>query len=392
MVFGAESEYDEGRLMRNTVRLLCTLSLALASLALAPPAGAVPEPVLEEALKLSPDYTTPVAGENGEPIALFADLNHDGTTDVAILTIAAAGDRVPSAAQLSDPGRLYRDNADDPLFIVEAHYAGHEAIITVELGRMPVFTGMSFRTLDSRELHEDDAATDGRGPETETALPVAIEVGFRHRSGSKVELIVFQDEGKVTRFSFERSRNENGFLADVDDDGTMEAVTAVRVPEAGRGFETFLELHELRDVGFVRAASIAVVRLTSDFLESTAGEMESEAWDHVLARIGFGDEVAGAGEESSIWTRTFRPVPDEDRADAPPFDYPRSETDVIRVSFPRIADNPFPAPYLGRSIRLVFRVDRRDGDTRFYETTVGLSGDPFRGIALAFLTEPETGK
>jgi hypothetical protein len=335
--------------------------------------------ILEQALRYSPEYTTPVSDGDGSPVSLFADYNDDGATDVATLTVAADPRIEATQSALTDVTRIYSETVVEPLFIVEIYLAGQEAILTAELERAPVYTDFRLRALTAADT---DIA----------ALPLALEIRFRHRTGDETELVVFQAGGSISRFALEQSRNRYGTIVDVDEDGTLDIVTAARAPEAGRGFETFLELHELGPQGYARSGSLAMVRMVNGFLSEAADAMEAGAWDELRRMIGFAERPAEAGGNASAFTRAFRGVAEDEDVQASRFDYPTTEMEVREVTFPRLTDNPFPAPFLGTRFHLVFRVDCCDGSPRIYEAVVGLSHDPFHEKALAFLTDEEGGK
>ena len=321
---------------------------------------------LTTALSFSPEYTAPVIDAQGDPVARIADLNGDGRDDTALLTVAVDVGVPTSAETLSDPLRLYAEQPVDPLFILEAHMAGQEAILTVELGRRTVWTGLELVRL------------------TDSPVPVAVSVGFRGRAASSTELVVFQRDD-VSRFAFEESRNERGMLTDLTSDGVLDVVTARRAPEAGRGYETFLELHELRADGYTRTASLPLVRTVNAFLGATALEMERESWDALRRRV-------RGPATNGVLAAAFRGVADEDLVADTRFDYPGSGDDIADVTFPRLADNPFPSPYVGRSFRIVFRVECCDAPVRFFEAVLALDTNPFDGSVLTFLTDDGAGK
>ena len=353
--------------MRNTHavarRTLILLLVFTASLYAGDTHEQLREEVLEQAFRFSPEYTAPVLSSAQYPEAIFTDLNGNGQLDVAMLTIVADPRVDATTANLSNPLRLYNRDVVEPVFILEAYFSGQEAIVTVELGRRPLWNTMGFRRL------------------TAEPFPVAIEIGFRSLSGSRTDLVVFHEGGKVSRFSFEESRNKRGFIVDVDDDGSYDVVTTHRVPEAGRGFETFLELYKLQPEGYRRVASLPIVRTVNDFLAASARDMRAGDWNTLRTRLQGEPELG----------RAFRGIADEEIAEGR-FDHPVSGVPIERVTFPRLTDNPFPAPYFGRSFRLVFRVECCDDEMRFFEAVVQLSPNPFAGAPVAFLTEHEAGR
>ena len=338
--------------------------------------------LLEKALSVSPEYTRTIAVHNGEPLTLFQDLNGDDALDVSMLTVTFDPRVEPTLEALSNSARLYAEDTVHPVFILETYFAGQEAITTVEIGRRTVLTDFGLVRL------------------TTEAFPVAVTLGFRNRSGAETDLVIFHDRGRVSRFTYEETRNRRGTLVDLDGDGSLDVVTTIRVPEAGRGYETFIELWEIGETGFSRTASLPLVRTVNSFLQETTADIEAEAWSLVGERVRLPSDgeqhspfAADVTALESVFLATGHDDEGDEESDAPGvFDYPASEVDVAEVTFPRLADNPFPAPYLGRSFRLVFRVECCDGDPRFFEATVALGENPFGSSPLAFLTHGESGK
>lgn len=336
--------------------------------------------LLAGAARYSPEYTRRVLNDAGEPLAYFADLNADERLDLALLTVVDEPGVEPRAAVLSDPSRLYSDQTPDPRYILEIYYAGQEAIVTVNLGARIVWDGMALVEL------------------TPDPVVPGITLTFRSSAGSETELVVFQGSS-ISRVSLVVNRNQSGELVDVDDDGIMEVVLARRVPEAGRGFETFLELRELTHNGYQRAASLPLVRSLNGFLDRAAEAMEAERWDELrgLARRPAGDGVpparpvehAGSADQAPLLSDLFGAIADDETIPITSFAYPGEGTDIAGVTFPRLIDNPFPEPFRGQDVRLVFRVDCCDGERAFYQARVGLDPNPFAGTPFAFLTHVE---
>ncbi len=368
--------------MRNTVpsRHVCLLIATLMCLSAALPMsaeetdGPTPALVLESALRFSPRYTSPVLRPDGLPVAIYDDLNGNGRLDVAILTIVQDPRLEAYADTLSNPLRIYDPDAVEPTYILETYFSGQQAIVTVELGRHDVWSGISLRRL------------------TAERYPVAIEIGFRSRSGIRTDLVVYHAGGTISRFSLDESRNQRGMIADIDGDGALDIATARRAPEAGRGYETYLELYKLEPGGYRRTASLPLVRSVNDFLAAAAREMESGSWAAVRDRVGAPSHAPPSADRiAAVLEAAFAGIPDDEMAQSR-FDYPATGSAVERVTFPRLVDNPFPAPFLGRSFRLVFRVECSEEAPRFFEAIVGLTANPFTGVPLAFLTEHVDGR
>lgn len=351
--------------MRNTPARHIQLALVASTLLLA----ALPvdgQDVVERALAYSPEYTHVLRSADGVPVALVRDLNGDGEADAALLAIAADPRVEPDAVALSDPARLYADRLVEPIFVLEAYFSGQEAIVTAELGRYPVWTGF------------DELAL------TQDPLPTAVRVRFRDRESEVTHMIVFAEGGFVSRLELPTSRNELSLVRDVNDDGRIDVVTARRVPEAGRGFETFLTLYEIGDGAFARTGSVPIVRSVSELLGRAERTMERGRWDELAGQIGF------AGSPEAVLADAFPAELDPDSS-GEPLAFDRFDGGVFDAVFPRVIDNPFPAPYLSTSFSLVFRVVI-SGEPHFYRATVGLSDNPFSGPVVAFLTGREGGE
>ena len=354
--------------MRNTTAaVLAAALLSLPGVLCARDAPLTPAALIERAGTYSPEYTEFVRRADGSPLSIVRDLNGNSLLDVAILSIAGGSDTTPTVAALSDPDRLYRTEERDVLFVVEVYYQGDEAMHVVELGRRRLWQGFSIREFGKN------------------GGPIALEVEFRSLEGSNRELLLFASAGRITRLSLHETRSEGWLIADVNSDGVDDVVLTRRVPEAGRGFETFLELYSVIGGEARRTSSLGVVRALSLFFEKTAGEIEAARWSDVRKRV-----ESDSPPEAAL-AQAFRPAPDEE-SDGGPFDYPAFPVRQVTAVFPRIADNPFPVPYLGQETRILFRIECCDEPPRVFMATVRMSDNPFEGPVFAFLTERETGR
>jgi hypothetical protein len=331
--------------------------------------------LLDDALFLSPEYTAAVVDDTGSAVALFEDFNRDGRTDVALLTIAF-DPRVPaSVAELGSRDRLYDSGTIRALFLVEALFSGSDQIVTVELGRQVMYAGMESLPVSR-------------------SAPPAVQVSFRSQQGTTQQLVFFGPDGRTSRFKLAQSASEQSSLIDVDGDGDLEAVVARRIPEAGRGYETFLDLFELRDGSMVREDGISLVRALSRFMENVAAEVGASEWERVSERVRLGPEAGSDGHTpEEILDATFVLVEETDtRPDASETSAstPGLPTEITEVVFPSFNDNPFPEPYVGQAVRISFRVACCGDLLRIYESVVAVAPNPFEGDAFHFLTDTES--
>jgi hypothetical protein len=336
--------------------------------------------LLRDALFLSPEYTVPVTDARGNALSVFDDFNGDGSLDIAVLTMAADSRIEPSFDQLGSRDRLYDPETIRALFLVETLYQGSDSILTVELGRQTALSGLEVINLG------------GSQP--------AVQVAFRSQQGTSQQLVLYGTAGRASRFNMVQSASENASLRDIDEDGVLEAVVARRLPEAGRGYETFVELFEYRGGTMVRAAGFSLVRTLESFLEKSASEIQSEQWNQLAARVVIPEAALPETDDSgnlveALLAETFALVEEtdtrseEERAEGNP-DRPMLPTAVREVVFTPFSENPFPEPILGQKIRVSFRVLCCGGMLRIYQASLRLSEDPFSDEPFAFLTEAES--
>lgn len=326
------------------------------------------EALLTLALDLSPGTTLPVMADGTSPVFRIGDFNRDGTQDIALISIASEAGVPDEVAILSQRSRLFDADVRPASFFLEVYLAGSSAVIMVDLGYRLVWAGLEL--LDVKDGEQ------------------ALLVGFLGRTGVERELVSFSERGSVSRLSFVESLNEFGFLADINEDGSIDLVTSVRSPEAGRGFETFLFLFEYREGRFARTASVPVVRSLQEFTDGAARAIQAANWDEVAASVADGRVSATAQE---VLRETFTPLGTDGNPEAPFFFSGDGEA-IEAVVFPTLRESPIEAPFLGESFRIAFRVDCCDGASRYFQAWVQFSRNPFRNDPVAFLTDPESGK
>lgn len=365
------TEYDERRVKSNRRLLLFSLLLAFAVAHAGADNGAEVDSadqsrseLVEAALRYSPEYTRPVVYADGTPVAVYHELNGDGLTDVAILTVLDEPGVPTELANLRETSRIFRTGHPNPLFVLETYFAGYEAVQTVELGRKPALGGMELLQLSKG-----------------SPFPVAIAVRMRSAAGSENNLIIYSAGGMIRQLKLQETARERYQLSDLDQDGTMDIVVTRRLPEAGRGYETFLELLTLDGNSYVSRASFGLVRELQEFLNVAANHMSAARWDALEELV-----RADGTDDGSLLSRAFQGVADDEQAEESVFDYPETGAVVTAVVFPVFLDNPFPYPYFGTHFTVVFRVECCDGYPCFYAAIVELSEYPFDEPRFAFLT------
>jgi hypothetical protein len=324
--------------------------------------------IADDALFLSPEYTVPVRNRSGDPMAVAADFNEDGLIDVALLTVAADPRFDATQQALSETSRLYDSSAIRPLFLLETLFQLSDTIVTVELGRQVI--------LDELSLVYLSGDTDP-----------AVRVAFRSSSGTTDHLVSFSRDGRANRLRLSDSPSEFGELADLDGDQTLEAVAARRVPEAGRGYETFLELYRLSDRGYTRVAGFAVVRQLAAFLEEVQLHVLNGEWEAVVEHIAAPEGLTTL----DILSRTFEliEVNGEPPSDSMASSVPTPIDEVIGM---QLSDNPFPVPFRGQAISVPFRIRCCGEEIRVYNAMLQMEANPFTGRRFSFLTELESGQ
>jgi hypothetical protein len=298
---------------------------------------------------------------------------------------------------------LFRSGSPQPLFILETHFAGDEAVQTVELGRKPALGSVEFLELSDR-----------------SPFPVAVAVHTRAADGVESTYVIYNAGGKIRRLRLRETDQERFQLLDLDGSGVTDIVVTRRLPEAGSGIETFVELLTFDGDDYRTDASFGLVRELRIFLGDSRNLMLAGEWGELVRSVV--DLRTQIDSETETPDRqTIDPPPadllalaftaaedegetgasDEPRVVAPPdepadepvpieFDYARTTTPISAVVFPHIAENPFPYPFLGTSFSVTFRVECCGGFPRFFDAVVQLSPNPFEGPRFAFLTQVGT--
>ncbi len=357
----AGTGYDEGPRMRNRAFVAAIVFLTLV------PIGSTfgqeeASELLSRALSLSPASTVSVEDVHGDALHLVDDWNRDGRSDVAVLSVEADAKEVAFIGVLSDRERLFDDNAEAVAVFLELLLEGADDTTVIPLGNHAVVSDFAVIAL-------------GNGV-------TAVGIAFRSSLGTSHEIVSVSRSGEVSRVSYRRTASEYGFLTDVDGDGATELIRTLKLPEAGRGFETFVERLVYENGTFIAHGSVPLVRTILDFLAEFAEELTSKSptIDSVLTHIADPTRVASLQD-------VFRPLSGVDDG---AFDYLETETPIESVIFPAIRDNPLPLPFLGRSFPILMRVDCCVGTSRYFQARVQFPLNPFDGGRPAFLTEEES--
>lgn len=354
-----DQEYDEHPVRRNG-RLTAILSLLVAVSA---PADDIRDELVQASRRYSPEFTRTLEYDDGSPAAVFRDLNGDGLLDIAVVAVLDEPDVSARVETLRQPSRVFRLNETEPLFVVETYFAGDEAVQTVELGRQPALGALELLPLSPN------------------AFPVGILVELRSLAGIETNLLIYSEGGKLRRERLYTTDRERHQIVDLDVDGSLDIVQSRRLPEAGRGYETFIELLTLHDGDYTVSRSFPVVRSLTTFLEQAASLMRESRWPELGAMV----DASGAAPE--VLADAFPGVAEEEELAGVEFDFPRDSDTITNVVFPTVMENPFPFPYLGQTMGLLFRVECCDELPRLFSATIRMSANPFEPPGFQFLTE-----
>lgn len=355
--------------MRNHRWLLTLLTLVSVSAV-----GVIAEPItsvvqLERAAAAaSSPQTQAVLTPGDRPLGIAADFDRSGTLDYAMLTVPAQGESRPTLAELSDRVRLFRAQTEPMEFRLEVFFQRDGALgppSEVIFGRRVGLSGITLLELSTQE-----------------SAPLAIRVDFLDPIATEEHLVVFRRDGSLSQMVLSASANERSTFLDVTRDGLLDLLISRRLPEAGRGFETYLDFFVLTDGSYELAASTNIVRNLQSFVATTQRLIEERRWTELL------DHAGGPYGEQSVEEQLrnlFAPI---SRGSEEPLEFVFAEEplEIQEVVFPQIADNPFRAPFLGESIELTFRVSCCGWEDHLYSAVVELSANPFYGRQYRLLT------
>ena len=367
MIRRGHSEYDEVKQMRNLIR--ATLALLFAAVCFPVLAEATAEQegsVLDRALRNSPDDTVPII-DLGRPVAVHGDFDNDGVTDVALLT-ARRTVNTPSAAQeLRSLDRLHANSIEVPSFFLEITLSGSPAMRIVDIGSYRVFETLETLPIGG-EVHN-----------------VGIRIVCRDPDGVHREIITVDGTSGILRLSTNDTNTESSTLLDIDADGDLDAVIMKRLPEAGTGYETFVEWYDLDALEAGRVGSFALVRQLNSFLDGLAIALRQRNWQPIV------DHISGGDGSLSTLSHVFVEHDENGANRAHTFDLHATEDAIADVVVTQFAENPFPHPSIGESSQARIRVEWTDGTIRYFTTTIQFLTNPFGGRLFAFLTEQASG-
>jgi hypothetical protein len=361
-----DTEYDEVDQMRNMTK--GTITVVLLVFAVVVDAEPLSESMmLENALARSPENTTSVYDEAG-PVHLAIDLNGDGLGDIVLLTVLAEPGVPESAAELSDERRIHETGNRIPLFFLEIYLQHDDAVHLMEIGRYEVWVALE------------------KLPVSEQANPrICVSVTCRSEDGVHRDLILMDETGRTTRLQAATTTSERSQLSDLDDDGDLDLVVLRRLPEASRGYETFVEWYDLGAPQVGRSGSFPLVRELNGFLDGLANAVRLRLWRAVVSY------VADAPQTTDTLPYVFAELNDEETDPGPGFDLQTTDTPINAVVVTQFSENPFPEPILGQSTQARIRVES-DGRTRYFSVVVRLLDNPFGPRRFAFLTDSSGGQ
>lgn len=318
-----------------------------------PDSGA--EALLRQALAASPAETR-VLREGAQLVAAVYDLDGDRREDVASLAV-----ELPEAAP-APPGSVY-----DPPRPPEAGSPRYPFVLEYYL-QPPRGTG-SMRSigLGNHSSARDFFIVPLHGTR---GLPVAVSTEFYTLRGTEEAWVVFQQGEEPSLFRLAENPNADFEVFDIDGDGTREVITRQSRLEEGRGYESYLTLHQLEESGFAPVGTINIVRNLREFLGDLRTQILAGRWSSI---------ADGSESTPSELDRYFRPVEDN-LAGGEPFPFSHvAEIGVENVLLPQLLENPFGSLENRETVILPFNVVCCEGALFSYLLGVRFRQNPFIG-------------
>ncbi|MFP4432161.1 MAG: hypothetical protein ACLFPV_12995 [Spirochaetaceae bacterium] len=320
--------------------------------------------VLRLALAASPAETQ-VLQEGRYAVALAYDLDGDRREDVASLAVRAGEGRTLPSASLFRPPRPPDEGGPSYSFVLEYYL------------RSPGSSG----DLRSVGLGNHSAARDfSVVPLHATkALPAAVSTEFYTPRGTEEVWAVFQVGEAPSLFRMAKHPNAGFEVFDIDDDQTQEVVTRQSRLEEGRGYESYLTLHQLEETGFSPVGTINVVRNLREFLGDLRTKILGGRWGSIAD--------GGAGSPSEL-DGYFRPVEDTFAGgESFPFSYV-ADIGIDNVLLPQLLENPFGSLEARETIMLPFNVVCCEGALFSFLLGVRFRQNPFVGEQFELVPYP----
>lgn len=321
--------------------------------------------LLEAALALSPENTR-VVREEGEPMALFHDLQNDGLTDVAFVTVEGIEESGAVLAQLSSMSRLFDSSVTAPGFYIEVYaQEGGEVVPlhTFYLGRRAVFS----------RFEKVSIAEQG-------TLPVAFSVLFYSSNGEEQNWATFAPTGQVSLFIIMDTPTVRNAIYDIDNDGVIDVIEYRTSFEEGRGYETFVTWYRWSGASYARHATTNIVRNLNGFLDGVAERIANRRW-RALVEYGLTpdqrESVAADTPPKEIVPRLLEPIRTDQGEQDPNHEFLEPEATISDVVLPDILENPFPSIGEETSFVAPIRIVCCGGITQYYSTQVVMQRNLF---------------
>jgi len=320
--------------------------------------------ILRRALAASPAETQ-VLQEGRYAVALAYDLDGDRREDVASLAVRAGEGRALPSASLFRPPRPPDAGGPSYPFVLEYYLQSPRSpgdLRSVGLGNHSAARNFSVVPLHATK-----------------ALPAAISTEFYTPRGTEEVWAVFQDGEGPSLFRLAKHPNAGFEVFDIDGDETQEVVTRQSRLEEGRGYESYLTLHQLEETGFSPVGTINVVRNLREFLGNLRTKMLGDRWSSIAN--------GGAGSPSEL-DGYFRPVEDTFAGGEPfPFSYV-AEIGIENVLLPQLLENPFGSLEERETIILPFNVVCCEGGLFSFLLGVRFRQNPFVGEQFELVPYP----
>jgi hypothetical protein len=326
--------------------------------------GSEADAVLRRALAASPAETQ-ILQEGQFAVAVAYDLNGDRREDVASLAVRSGAGGLPPSASLFRPPRPPNAGTPSYPFVLEYYLQsprGGGSLRSVGLGNHP-----AARDFFVVPLH------------TTRALPASVSTEFYTPRGTEEVWVVFQYEEDPSLFRLSKHPNAGFEVFDIDGDGTQDVITRQSRLEEGRGYESYLTLHQLEPSGFSAVGTINIVRNLREFLGELRTHILAGRWSSIAER--------GAGSPSELETY-FRPVEDTFAGGEPfPFSYV-AEIGIENVLLPQLLENPFGSLEQRETIILPFNVVCCEGALFSFLMGVRFQQNPFTGEQFELVPYP----
>lgn len=315
--------------------------------------------LLEHALTLSPGNTV-VVREDGSPLSVYHDLEPNSLTDVAVVTVEGLDQEQVTFEELSQMGRLFRNDTVSPGFYVEvyAQRAGGTVVPlhTFYLGRKTVLG------------HFEKVSIAADAP-----LPVALSTLFVSPDGEERNWATFSPGGQISLFIIQDTPTVRNAILDIDGDELLDVLEYRTSFEEGRGYETFVSWYRWSGSSFARHRTTNVVRNLNSFLETLAARLQEGSWEAFVERAttpAQREALLPELEPQVVLQRLLEPLRSQGEEPEPAHQFLQESEPLQAVVLPDILENPFPQIGTETSFTAPIRIVCCGGVTQYYSAEV----------------------